>query len=101
MTDEALLRDIDDAARGLELRQPPDHACLYATIVLARCRKAIAAALSTVAPPREPNDAMLTAGCDAFLARNEDRFVIFAADVVAVWRAMYDAASLPSDKDAQ
>ncbi len=29
---------------------------------------------------------------DAFLARNEDRFVIFAADILAVWHAMYDAA---------
>jgi hypothetical protein len=42
--------------------------------------------------PREPTEAMIEVGCDTFLARNEERFVIFAADVVAVWTAMYDAS---------
>jgi hypothetical protein len=35
---------------------------------------------------------MIERMCDVFLERNEERFVIFAADVIAVWHAGYDAA---------
>lgn len=45
--------------------------------------------------PRDMTDEMLTAGCDAFLARNDNRFAIFAVDIIAVWQAAWDAAPSP------